>query len=87
MVVADGITHISPRVLTLLICMGLYSDLCQSELGNYENTYAHLFQLTSQAYVNPALRIVPTTANIMSPVQMILLIKEDNAGKINSRIQ
>ncbi|KAL2915926.1 hypothetical protein HK105_204630 [Polyrhizophydium stewartii] len=82
-IVSDGRQKINPRVLTVLGVMGLYVDgVCRSSV-NGDPVTAHIFEYTTQIAVDRSLNIRTRKEGIF-PTQIIFLLKEKNAKKINS---
>jgi chitin synthase len=64
--------------------MGCYADGLIQEIVNDKDVTAHLFEFTSQVCVDKKGKIITAGQQRLVPVQMIFLLKEKNAKKINS---
>ncbi|XXG96420.1 hypothetical protein Hte_002702 [Hypoxylon texense] len=86
-IVMDGIEACDDTALDVLATMGVYQDgIMRSSVDGVPVT-AHLFECTTQLSVSGDQRLVrPTDDGPMTlpPVQLMLCIKTQNAGKINS---
>ena len=88
-IVSDGRKKINPRVLTVLNVMGVYADeLCRTSV-NSNPVKAHLFEFTTQVAVERhSLKVIHKKGNgkinNVVPTQIIFVLKEQNAKKINS---
>jgi chitin synthase len=88
-IVSDGRQKINPRVLTVLNVMGCYAGgLMRTSVDN-KAVKAHLFEFTTQVGVDrQGLTLVHRRGNNhikhIVPTQIIFVLKEKNAKKINS---
>ncbi|ORX96631.1 glycosyltransferase family 2 protein [Basidiobolus meristosporus CBS 931.73] len=83
-VVADGRTKVHPRVLKVLSAMGVYQEeIAQSEVNGKDVT-AHLYEYTTQLYVNKRLQVKSISEKQYVPTQIIFCLKEKNKKKLNS---
>ncbi|KAI9361230.1 chitin synthase 1 [Zopfochytrium polystomum] len=82
-IVSDGRSKIHPDVLKVLEVMGVYQDgLAQSSV-NKKPVEAHLYELTSQVFMDPSLKLWGP-ADGFPPMQLMFCLKERNMKKINS---
>ena len=83
-IVSDGKAKINNKVKTVLGVMGLWiSDEFTRTSVNNEAVTAHLFELTSQIAVDRDFNIRTRKDGIV-PTQIVFIIKQKNAKKINS---
>lgn len=82
-VISDGRNKINHRVLGVLGVMGVYQDGIMKDHVNERSVTAHLFEFTSQIYINEAFEIKNSERGYV-PTQIIFCLKEKNAKKINS---
>ncbi|KAI8909524.1 chitin synthase-domain-containing protein [Gorgonomyces haynaldii] len=83
-IVSDGAAKINPRVKTVLGVMGLWvNDQFIRTSVNEEPVTAHLFELTTQVAVDRDFNI-RTRKEGICPTQIVFLLKQKNAKKINS---
>ncbi|KAJ3056048.1 Chitin synthase, class 1 [Rhizophlyctis rosea] len=82
-VVSDGRAKINPRVLTVLGVMGCYADNLAKASVNGKDVTAHIFEYTTQVGVDRDLHL-RGTESLLVPTQVIFVLKEKNAKKINS---
>lgn len=74
-------------VLDLLATVGVFQDGIMKKSVNNKPTVAHIFEYTTQLSVNAKLQyVVPTPGDKepLVPVQIIFVLKQANAKKINS---
>ncbi|KAI9103333.1 chitin synthase-domain-containing protein [Phlyctochytrium arcticum] len=84
-IVSDGRSKINPKVLTLLGIMGCYADGLAKSTVNGDDVKAHIFEYTTQIAIDKELFPRSDAAKLkMVPAQVIFLLKEKNAKKINS---
>ncbi|TPX60588.1 chitin synthase [Powellomyces hirtus] len=83
-IVSDGRSKINPKVLTLLGVMGCYADGLAKSTVNGKNVKAHIFEYTTQVAIDKELYPRTDPKSPMVPTQVIFLLKEKNAKKINS---
>ncbi|TPX72193.1 chitin synthase [Spizellomyces sp. 'palustris'] len=83
-IVSDGRSKINPKVLTLLGVMGAYADGLAKSTVNGKDVKAHIFEYTTQIAVDKELYPRSETKEHLVPTQLIFLLKEKNAKKINS---
>ncbi|PVU89450.1 hypothetical protein BB559_005093 [Furculomyces boomerangus] len=82
-IISDGREKIDTNVLNVLGCMGVYQNDVMKRVTNEENVVCHIFEYTSQAYVNENGKLCGYKEGIF-PVQIIFCLKENNCKKINS---
>ncbi|CED84153.1 glycosyltransferase family 2 protein [Phaffia rhodozyma] len=85
--VCDGIGPMDKEVLDLLATVGVYQDGIMKKEVDGRETVAHIFEYTTQLSVDskPALTLPrEDDPNNLVPVQIILILKQKNAKKINS---
>ncbi|KAJ3293691.1 Chitin synthase, class 1 [Borealophlyctis nickersoniae] len=82
-IVSDGRAKINPRVLTVLGVMGVYADNLAKASVNGKDVTAHIFEYTTQVGVDRDLHL-RGTESLLVPTQVIFVLKEKNAKKINS---
>ncbi|ORY81796.1 family 2 glycosyltransferase [Leucosporidium creatinivorum] len=86
--IADGLDPMDKGTLDLLATIGVYQDNVMKRQVDGKETVAHIFEYTTQLSVDPSpALVVPQAGNEkanMVPVQIVLLIKQKNAKKINS---
>jgi chitin synthase len=85
-IVSDGVSKINPRVENVLGSMGLWlgKDFLRTSV-NLEKVTAHVFELTSQVAVDRDFNIRDAThPSKVVPTQIIFILKQNNAKKINS---
>ncbi|ORY06088.1 chitin synthase 1 [Basidiobolus meristosporus CBS 931.73] len=83
-VVADGRTKVHPRVLKVLGAMGVYQDGIAQSTVNGKNVTAHIYEYTSQLYLDGDMRVHSIAEQDFVPIQMVFCLKEKNAKKLNS---
>ncbi|KAH9270580.1 hypothetical protein BASA83_007393 [Batrachochytrium salamandrivorans] len=81
--VSDGRTKINPRVLTVLGAMGIYMDGLPRSSVNGEPVTGHIFEFTTQIAIDRDMAVRTRKMGIF-PTQVIFVLKEKNAKKINS---
>ncbi|OAJ41623.1 chitin synthase [Batrachochytrium dendrobatidis JEL423] len=82
-IVSDGRTKINPRVLTVLGVMGCYMDGLPRSSVNGDPVTGHIFEFTTQIAVDRDMAVRTRKMGIF-PTQIIFVLKEKNAKKINS---
>ncbi|KAI8918814.1 chitin synthase-domain-containing protein [Entophlyctis helioformis] len=82
-IVSDGRAKINPRVKTVLSVMGVFADGLMRSSVNDQDVKAHIFEYTAQTAVDRDLSIRSRKQGIY-PTQIIFVLKEKNAKKINS---
>ncbi|SCN71349.1 CHS-3 chitin synthase 3 [Fusarium fujikuroi] len=88
-ILIDGIESVDPGVLDILTSIGLYQNgLCRKTTEQGEEVTGHLFEFTSQLATHLGCETYTEadgkTSNIKFPVQLMLLMKASNCGKLNS---
>ncbi|ORX96279.1 chitin synthase 2 [Basidiobolus meristosporus CBS 931.73] len=87
-IVADGRTKVHPRVLKVLSAMGVYQDGIAQSSVNGKGVTAHLYEYTTQLYIDKNLQVQPITkksqAKSYMPTQILFCLKEENKKKLNS---
>lgn len=81
--VADGRNKVNKRVLDVLEVMGVYQENVLQDSVVGKPVTGHLFEYTSQLMVDSDYNIKGADQNV-PPIQMLFLLKEKNAKKINS---
>jgi chitin synthase len=82
-IVADGRNVIDPRVYNVMELMGIFmNNLTRSKIDGKEVS-AHIFEATTQIALSSDGQILNRNSGIV-PTQVIFLLKEHNAKKINS---
>ncbi|KAI5480781.1 chitin synthase, glycosyltransferase family 2 protein [Pseudohyphozyma bogoriensis] len=85
--VFDGIAPADKATLDVLATIGLYQDGIMKKDVDGKETVAHVFEYTTQLSMSPKPALVephPNDPNNLVPVQMIFVLKQKNAKKINS---
>ncbi|GAA95000.1 glycosyltransferase family 2 protein [Mixia osmundae IAM 14324] len=82
-IVADGRQKIHPRVLDCLSALGVYQDGIAKNTVGEKIVTAHLYEHTTQLSIDPNMKFKGLEKGIC-PTQVMLLLKERNAKKINS---
>lgn len=85
--VFDGIEPADKATLDVLATIGLYQDGVMKRQVDGKETQAHLFEYTTLLSVSPKPELIQPHGNDSSdlvPVQMMLVLKQKNAKKINS---
>ncbi|KAH6962191.1 chitin synthase [Ilyonectria sp. MPI-CAGE-AT-0026] len=86
-IVMDGIEHCDENVLDILAVMGVYKHNIRGSSVHGVPTTAHLFEITTQLVVNEKQQLIrpkEDSDDTIPPMQLMLCLKEQNAGKINS---
>lgn len=83
-VVADGRLKINPRTRSVLAALGVYQDGVGTNVVNGKPVTAHLYEYTTQLWIDSGGRIEPGDRSRNVPIQMIFCMKEKNQKKINS---
>ncbi|CVK84447.1 probable CHS-3 chitin synthase 3 [Fusarium proliferatum] len=88
-ILIDGIESVDPGVLDVLTSIGLYQNgLCRKTTEQGEEVTGHLFEFTSQLATHLGCETYTDgdgkTSNMKFPVQLMLLMKASNCGKLNS---
>ncbi|KAJ3304147.1 Chitin synthase, class 2, partial [Blyttiomyces sp. JEL0837] len=88
-IVSDGRAKISPLVLNVMSVLGIYMDGLAKASVNGQDVKAHIFEFTSQITVREDLSIRLPDDHAkdglsLLPCQVVFLLKEKNAKKINS---
>ncbi|EJD42686.1 glycosyltransferase family 2 protein [Auricularia subglabra TFB-10046 SS5] len=82
-IVADGRKKVHPRVLDCLAALGVYRGDVMKSYVDKDPVQGHMFEYTTSFGLDPNLHFKYPDKGIV-PTQIILLIKERNAKKINS---
>ncbi|KZV97775.1 glycosyltransferase family 2 protein [Exidia glandulosa HHB12029] len=83
-IIADGRQKVHPRVLDCLRVLGIYRGMrSMKSFVNGHAVHGHLFEYTTSFGLDPDLHFKYPDKGIV-PTQIILLVKEHNAKKINS---
>ncbi|KAI8801342.1 chitin synthase-domain-containing protein [Cladochytrium replicatum] len=82
-IVGDGREKINQRVLTALGVQGVYVEGLMKTTHDGKDVTMHMFEYTTQVFVDRDLT-VRTAKDGLPPVQVIFMLKEKNAKKINS---
>ncbi|KAJ3168620.1 Chitin synthase, class 2 [Geranomyces variabilis] len=83
-IVSDGRSKINPKVLTLLGVMGCYADGLAKSMVNGKDVKSHIFEYTTQVAIDQELYPRNDAKSPTTPMQVIFVLKEKNAKKINS---
>lgn len=86
-IVMDGMEACDKRVLDVLAVMGVYQEGIMVKDVEGAPVTAHLFECTTQLSVTSDQRLVQPqddSPDTLAPVQLMLCLKTQNAGKINS---
>ncbi|KAF5010162.1 hypothetical protein FDECE_3655 [Fusarium decemcellulare] len=85
-ILVDGMQSVDPGVLDTLTSIGLYQDgLCRKRTPGGEVVTGHLFEYSSLLSFNhDPDQNRRALARMSSPVQLMLLLKASNSGKLNS---
>lgn len=87
-VVADGRAKLNQRAKALMTLLGCYQEGVIQESVNGQDVSAHLFEYTTSFGIghqdSTQTCSVPLVSEQTVPVQLMFLVKEQNAGKINS---
>ncbi|KAH7108554.1 chitin synthase-domain-containing protein [Auriculariales sp. MPI-PUGE-AT-0066] len=82
-IVADGRKKVHPRILDCLTALGVYrADVMRNSVDELP-VQGHMFEYTTSFGLDPNINFKYPDKGIM-PTQILLLIKENNARKINS---
>lgn len=81
-VVADGRKKCNHKTLATLSAMGVYQDGVAKNIVNGKEVTGHLYEFTTQLSMRPDMTLKDPEK--MVPVQVLFLMKEKNAKKINS---
>ncbi|KZO91398.1 glycosyltransferase family 2 protein [Calocera viscosa TUFC12733] len=85
--IMDGIDPCDKAVLDVLATLGVYQDGVMKKQVDGKDTVAHIFEYTTQLSVDATPQLVlphGDDPNNLVPVQIILVLKQKNAKKINS---
>ncbi|KAL1413394.1 Chitin synthase, class 7 [Vanrija albida] len=85
--VADGLEPMDTSVLDLLATVGVFQDGVMKKSVNNKPTTAHIFEYTTQLSVDTTPKLIvpePGNKDNLVPVQIIFVLKQANAKKINS---
>jgi chitin synthase len=82
-VVSDGRSKVNPKVLNVLTVMGLYIPGIPRTSVDGKPVTAHVFEGTTQVAVDRSMNVLHRSDGVV-PTQVIFLLKEKNAKKINS---
>ena len=82
-IVADGRKKVHSKVLDILEIMGAYVPKIARTTIDQRPVSAHIYEFTTQVCINEDYEIL-THADGIVPMQIIFLLKEENAKKINS---
>ncbi|ORY04486.1 hypothetical protein K493DRAFT_311343 [Basidiobolus meristosporus CBS 931.73] len=83
-IVSDGRAKIHPRVLQVLGLMGVYQDGISQGSVNGKPVTAHIYEFSTQKYVDGEFNVHSIKENNMDPIQILFCLKEKNAKKLNS---
>lgn len=86
-IVCDGIDPCDKEVLDVLATVGVFQDGVMKKDVDGKETVAHIFEYTTQLSVTAnqqLIRPVEDGATVLSPVQLMLCLKQKNSKKINS---
>jgi chitin synthase len=82
-IVSDGRKKCNTRTLSALAAMGVYQDGVAKNIVNGKEVTAHLYEYTTQLSIDPEMKFKAHEKGLV-PVQIMFLLKEKNAKKINS---
>jgi chitin synthase len=82
-IVADGRSKVNRKVLDVMEVMGLYVDGIARSKIDHRPVSAHIYEFTTQVSINEDYELLGYADGIV-PTQVIFLLKENNAKKINS---
>lgn len=82
-IVADGRNKVNESVLQMLTATGCYQDNLARPYVNNRKVNAHLYEYTTQISIDENLKFKGDEKNL-TPVQVLLCLKESNQKKINS---
>ncbi|WVO13477.1 hypothetical protein L204_101097 [Cryptococcus depauperatus] len=85
--IADGIGPMDTEVLDVLATIGVFQDGVLKKEVDGKKTVAHIFEYTTQLSIDATPQLVqphPDDPNNLVPVQIIFVLKQENAKKINS---
>ncbi|KAH8823554.1 glycosyltransferase family 2 protein [Flagelloscypha sp. PMI_526] len=85
--VVDGLGAMDKGVLDLLATVGVYQDGVMKKQVDGKDTVAHIFEYTTQLSIDSKPQLILPSAedrNNLVPVQIILVLKQQNQKKINS---
>jgi cellulose synthase/poly-beta-1,6-N-acetylglucosamine synthase-like glycosyltransferase len=82
-IVADGRNKLNESVLQMLTATGCYQDNLARPYVNNRKVNAHLYEYTTQISIDENLKFKGDEKNL-TPVQVLLCLKESNQKKINS---
>ncbi|KAH8916804.1 glycosyltransferase family 2 protein [Atractiella rhizophila] len=86
-IVSDGRSKINSRTLSVLAGMGVYQEgVAKNINGEAKPVTAHIYEYTTQVYVDPSLQFRSTenSKGQAVPIQILFCLKEKNQKKINS---
>ncbi|WVQ74920.1 hypothetical protein IAR50_004528 [Cryptococcus sp. DSM 104548] len=85
--VADGLGPMDKQVLDVLQTIGVFQDGVLKKEVDGKKTVAHIFEYTTQLSIDATPQLVlphPGDEKNLVPVQIIFVLKQENAKKINS---
>lgn len=82
-IVSDGRKKCNSRTLSALAALGVYQDAVAKNIVNGKEVTGHMYEYTTQLSLDPEMKIKGAEKGLV-PVQVIFLLKEKNAKKINS---
>ncbi|ORY35547.1 chitin synthase-domain-containing protein [Naematelia encephala] len=85
--VVDGLSAMDTSVLDVMATIGVYQDGVLRKAVDGKPTVAHIFEYTTQLSIDSSPQLVqphPGDPNNLVPVQMIVVLKQENSKKINS---
>ena len=82
-IVADGRKKVHPKVLDMLEILGVFVPKLARTTIDQRAVSAHIFEFTTQVCISEGYEILNHADGIV-PMQILYLMKEDNAKKINS---
>ncbi|KAI0426449.1 chitin synthase G [Xylaria sp. FL1042] len=85
-IVMDGVDACDKGALAVLATVGVFQQGVLKKEVNGKDTVAHIFEYTTQLSVTPNQQLIRPTISAESqpPVQIMLCLKAQNHGKINS---
>ncbi|KEI37244.1 glycosyltransferase family 2 protein [Mixia osmundae IAM 14324] len=82
-IVSDGRKNCNARTLAVLAALGVYQENIAKAMVAGRPVTAHLYEYTTQVSINADMKTKTAERGVV-PVQIVFLLKENNAKKINS---
>ncbi|KAG7194075.1 chitin synthase I [Scheffersomyces spartinae] len=83
-IVSDGRSKINERAQALMAAFGVYQEGLAKSMVDDRNVQGHIYEYTTRVGINNIDETVKLTTTNVVPIQMLFLLKEKNAKKINS---